>query len=290
MSKHVPLEYDDVQSVIDAGAQEVGWVSQELAGAELGDARLARRLVKTGEQLAKSPASPINEACATWAATQGAYRLFNNPKAAPAGILAPHAAETAKRMLAQDEPVLVMQDTVFFSYGRHPRTKGLGPIGKGDSPGERGLIMHHALAFTSEGVPLGLLSQCIWARGEIPEEDYQDKIMRLQCTAIEEKESSKWLLALRETVARTPAGVKAVTVADRESDFFEFLAEAEQLQCAYVIRARVDRLLVPEESEGHERILEALAHAPVLGEREVAAPVTANARPAPPRSPCAPPA
>ncbi|MGC2463257.1 MAG: IS4 family transposase [Steroidobacteraceae bacterium] len=247
-------------------------MSQELAGADLGDARLSRRLVKTGEQLAKSPASPINEACATWAATQGAYRLFNNPKAAPAGILAPHVAETARRMVAQSEPVLVMQDTVFFTYGQHPKTKGLGPIGKGDSPGERGLIMHNALAFTSEGVPLGLLSQCIWARGEIPEEDYQDKIVRLQCTAIEEKESSKWLLALRETQARTPRSVKAVTVADRESDFFEFLAEAEQLKGSYVIRARVDRQLVPEESAGYERILEALAHAPVLGEREVAIP------------------
>lgn len=49
MSRLVPLEYDDVQSVIDAGSQEVGWVSQELAGADLGDARLTRRLVKTGD-------------------------------------------------------------------------------------------------------------------------------------------------------------------------------------------------------------------------------------------------
>ena len=272
MSRHAPLEYDDVQSVIDAGSQEVGWVSQELAGADLGDARLTRRLVRTGEQLAKSPSSPINEACATWAATQGAYRLFNNPKATAAGILAPHVAETAKRMLAQSEPVLMMQATVFFSYGQHPKTKGLGPIGKGDSPGERGLIMHNALAFTSAGVPLGLLSQRIWARGDIPEEDYQDKIVRLQCTAIEEKESSKWLLAQRETLARTAPGVKVVTVADRESDFFEFLAEAEQLKSSYVIRARVDRKLVPEESAGEEYILEALARAPALGEREVLIP------------------
>jgi hypothetical protein len=106
-------------------------------------------------------------------------------------------------MLSQDEPVLAMQDTVFFSYGRHPKTKVLGPIGKSDAPGERGLIMHNALAFTTAGMPLGLMSQCIGARGEIPEEDYQDKIVRLQCTAIEEKESCKWLMALRETHART---------------------------------------------------------------------------------------
>jgi hypothetical protein len=265
VSRHVPLEYDDVRGVIDAGAQEVGWVSQELAGAELGDARLSHRLVRTEEYLAESPAAPINEACSAWAATQGAYRLFNNPKATPAGILAPHVAETAKRIAAQDE-------TVFFSYGKHPKTKGLGPIDKGNSPGERGLIMLNALAFITAGVPLGVLSQRIWARGEIPEEDYQEKIVRLQCTAIDEKESSKWLLALRETVARTPASVRVVTVADRESDFFEFLAAAEQLKSSYVVRARVDWHLVPEESEGQGRILGALASAPVLGKREVTIP------------------
>ena len=90
-----------------------------------------------------------------------------------------------------------------------------------------GLIMHNALAFTASGVPLGILSQRIWARQEVPEEDYQEKIERLQCTAIEEKESSKWLLALRETVSAHRAGVKVVTVADRESDFFEFLTQAK---------------------------------------------------------------
>jgi len=42
-------------------------------------------LVKIAEQLAKSPASPINEACGNWASTEAAYRLFNNPKANPAG-------------------------------------------------------------------------------------------------------------------------------------------------------------------------------------------------------------
>src|SRR5690606_893892 len=137
--------------------------------------------------------SPINEACGDWASTQAAYRLFDNPKASPHAILTPHIEETVKRMAAQSGPVLVMQDTVFFSYGQHPKTKGLGPIGKSNSAHERGLIMHNALAFTASGVPLGLLSQTTWARGAVPEEDYQEKIERLQCTPIEEKESSKWL-------------------------------------------------------------------------------------------------
>jgi len=81
------LEYSDVQAVIDAGTHEVDWVSQELEGVDLSDERLDRRLVKTAQQLAKSPVSPINEACGDWASTQAAYRLFDNGKASPRAIL-----------------------------------------------------------------------------------------------------------------------------------------------------------------------------------------------------------
>jgi len=131
--------------------------------------------------------------------------------------------------------------------------------------------MHNALAFTTSDVPLGILSQNIWARGEIPEEDYQEKIERLQVTPIEEKESSKWLVALKETVERVP-GVPIVTVADRESDFFEFLTHAKELRAKYLIRARTDRKLVPEDSEGCTRMLDALSDAPALGTMRVEVP------------------
>jgi hypothetical protein len=257
---------------MEAGTESVEWVRREFARADLCDKRLDRRLLKTAEQLTKSPSSPINEACGTWASTQAAYRLFNNPKASPSGILKPHIDATVERIAGHGGPVLVMQDTVFFSYGTHPKTRGLGSIGKGNDAGERGLIMHNALAFTTSGVPLGLLSQNIWARREISAEDYQEKIERLQVTAIEEKESSKWLVALSETVERSPAGVQVITVADRESDFFEFLTQAKELRAKYLIRARTDRKLVPEDSEGCARMLEALSDAAALGTMTVEVP------------------
>ena len=261
-----------MQAIIEAGTESVEWVTQEFARADLRDKRLDRRLRKTAEHLAKSPASPINEACGNWASTQAAYRLFNNPKASTPGILKPHWEATASRMAGCGGPVLVMQDTVFFSYGSHAKTRGLGPIGKSNAAHDRGLIMHNALAFTSSRVPLGIVSQSIWARREIPEEDYQEKIERLQVTAIEEKESSKWLVALRETVERAPAGVPVITVADRESDFFEFLTHAKELRAKYLIRARTDRKLVPEDSAGCTRMLEALSDAPVLGNLTIEVP------------------
>ena len=156
-------------------------------------------------------------------------------------------------MAAHGGPVLVVQDTVFFSYGQHPKTRGLGPIGKCSGAGEHGLIMHNALAFTTSGVPWGSLSQSIWARREIPQEEYQEKIERLQCTAIEEKESSKWLLALHETSARTRGrqghhggrsgiGLLRVSHASRRSIARSFSSA----------RVPIGKL-VPEDSEGCEQ-------------------------------------
>lgn len=272
MSKPLQFDYDDVQSVINAGTQEVDWVAQELRGANLSDKRLDRRLVKVVEHFARSPVAPINEACGDWASTQASYRLFNNAKASPRAILQPHIQATTRRMVAAQGPVLAVQDTVFFNYGEHPKTKGLGPIGKSNSVGERGLVQHNALAFTTTGVPLGVLSQQTWARKAVPAETRQQKIERLQKTATEKKESFKWLVALRETRERTPPGVKVITLADRESDIFEFIAEAQANKDLFLIRARIDRQLVAEESEEYTSLLEALVNQPVLGGLQVAIP------------------
>ena len=136
MGKRAQREDPEVRAIIEAGTRSLEWVCEEFAGVDLSDKRLDRRLIKTAEQLAKSPASPINEACGDWASTQAAYRLFDNGKASPQAIIEPHIQATAKRLAAVDGPVLVIQDTVFFSYGQHPKTRELGPIGKSYSAHE----------------------------------------------------------------------------------------------------------------------------------------------------------
>ena len=271
--------YKEVARLIASGPQDSSWVAQEMGSINLGDKRLDKRLVKTAESLARSPLSPINEACGDWAGTRGAYRLFDNGKAKPQEILKPHFDETIKRIVAYQGPVLAIQDTVFFSYGTHLRTRGLGPIGKTNNCCDRGLVMHSAHAFTTSGLPIGILSEHIWAREDVPIEERQEKIERLQCTPIEEKESFKWLVAMRETVERVPSGIDVITIADRESDIFEFIADAEDQTTLYLIRARTDRKLVPEDSEGCGSILEAITAAPVIGTMKVAVPGNGKRKP-----------
>jgi len=103
-------EDPDVQAIIEVGTESVE--TQEFARTDLCDKRLDRRLLKTAEHLAKSPASPINEACGDWASTQAAYRLFNNPKASPSGILQPHIEATVQRMAGHGGPIPLKNSVV----------------------------------------------------------------------------------------------------------------------------------------------------------------------------------
>jgi hypothetical protein len=188
------------------------------------------------EAFGAQPQAPINQASADWQDTKAAYAFFATPKARSADILLPHQQRTLERM-AVHPLILAVQDTSFLNYTHHPATSGLGPIGGG----QRGLVMHSTLAVTPQGLPLGLLDQQIWAR---PEPERAAK--RTKQRPIADKESHKWLSALRESVSMTPNEVRLVTIADREADIFEFLAQADELEAEYVIRAAQDRRLKGE--------------------------------------------
>ena len=106
---------------------EYQWCLDEFAAVEWQDARLNYRCGEWAVQLAMQPHGPINQACEDWADTQAAYRFFDNDKATPERIQAPHQQRTVERM-TQYERVLAVQDTTFLNYTPHPQTKGLGPI------------------------------------------------------------------------------------------------------------------------------------------------------------------
>jgi hypothetical protein len=243
------------------------WIRSEFSQINFGDLRLKKRFFTVAEDLFSAPLAPINQASGNWADAKGAYRFFDNEKIDCKAMLLPHVSATVRRAGASSV-VLAVQDTVFVSYGTHPKTEGLGPIGKSNASTDQGLIMHNAVGFTTTGVPLGILSQNTWARPEVPDESKVEKIQRISETSLEEKESYKWVKALRETVeAFSSTDCKVVTLADREGDFFQFLAEADQLKANYVIRAKSNRKL--ETGTKYDTALEALTAAPRLGTLEI---------------------
>jgi hypothetical protein len=226
-----------------------GWALGELQNVDLGDARLERRLRRVAEELSQQPEYPINLASGDAAATKGAYRLFDNEKAAPDKILSCHRDRTLSRM--RDElVVLAIQDTSFFNFTSHKKTTGLGPIGNSSGP-LQGLLLHSTLAITPLGLPLGILSHRCWARDGFcnSEVTYKDR-------PFEEKESFKWVEALREVSAlRVSPSAMVVHVADRECDIYEFLREAQDLGAKYIVRACQDRTIESDEfSRIHEQL------------------------------------
>ena len=87
----------------------------EFAGADMGDARLTKRLVKLADRLGDAPSASIPGACNGRAETQAAYRLFDQAREEKRGlgweeVLAPHMARTETRM-AEHPVVLCLQDT-----------------------------------------------------------------------------------------------------------------------------------------------------------------------------------
>ena len=143
-------------------------------------------------------------------------------------MLAAHRCKTAQRVKGH-KTVLALQDTSYFVYTNHPKTKGLGKMSlkKGKNVKKiysNGLMVHTCLAVTTEGLPLGLLDQKIFSRklrkrntGKAKPHDH---------LPIEEKESYRWLEALENTKAVT-GDTEIVTVCDREADLYDFFKRSQ---------------------------------------------------------------
>ena len=62
--------------LFDGGDDEQSWAAQELAGINLGDARLNKPSVPLLDRLADKPTVSIQTACNRWAETRAACRFL----------------------------------------------------------------------------------------------------------------------------------------------------------------------------------------------------------------------
>lgn len=237
------------------------WTAYELGAVSLGDQRLNWRVVDTATKLAARPSVSITQACDDWADTKATYRLFANEKTTEAKLLAPHQSRTSERMTSHAR-CLAIQDTSLLDYSHHSQTTGLGPIGTTQQQ-MQGLVMHSVLVTTLAGLPLGVISQHLWARAETAQQLTPEARRKLP---IEEKESYKWLVGLRESVQHTPAQTQLITVGDSEADLFELFQEARHLKTDLLIRAGQNRCVCSPEVSLLWPLLE---KQPVVGELTV---------------------
>ncbi|MDD2943041.1 MAG: IS4 family transposase [bacterium] len=241
---------------------DAGWASVELGSCDFGDTRRNRRVLKVAEDLSKRPLVPINHASEDWAATKAAYRIFSNERVSRSELLSAHLEQTRSRV-RDEEVVLAIQDTTYLNYGNHEKCSGLGYCGNKEL---KGITMHSTLVVTPSGLPLGLATQHQHTRLE-PGCSATKKNYR--SIPIEEKESFRWIKALRETVKVCGSAKQVVTVCDRECDIYEFLMEADNLATHYVVRSSSPRLV--EEEDAHN-IIQAVESREIAGAHEVLIP------------------
>ena len=245
---------------------ESGWAEEEFSDVDLGDQRRNKRLIHLCSRLSKAPECPINQACEDWPETKAAYRFFQNEGINNSAIMSAHREKTAGRAQAH-ETTLAIQDSSYFIYTNHPKTKGLGEISlkKGKNAKEiysRGLMMHACLAVTTEGLPLGLLSNKIEARESRPK---QEKASARDRLPIEEKESYRWLETLAATT-ETMGENRVVTVCDRESDIYDFFKLSNELESPVLVRATADRAINKKSRYAEKNVVKLWAHMGTLPE------------------------
>ena len=136
----------------------------EFGGAQVGDARLGRRLIKLVDRLGDAPSASIPGACNGRTETQAAYRFFDQARADKRGlgwesVLAPHMARTEARMAAHPV-VLCLQDTTELDFNGQD-IDGLGSLAY---EAQRGMYVHPTYAVTPQRLPLGILDNWMWAR------------------------------------------------------------------------------------------------------------------------------
>jgi len=222
----------------------VSWAEEELGAAELGDARLNRRLVRLVERLAEQPSVSIPAACSGAAETKAAYRLLSHEAVGWSDILAPHLASSLRRM--DSEPVvLCLQDTTELDFNGQA-IEGLGPLAY---EAQRGMYLHATYAVSPQRVPLGVLNAWMWAREAKAADGTRGGLL----------ESVRWVEGyerLAERAAELPA-TRLVCVGDRESDLLDLLVKARDLGHAadYLLRCQHNRVL-PEGGKLWEAVMQ----------------------------------
>lgn len=203
----------------------VDWVEEEFGRVDFYDDRLKLRLYNIARDFFEKPGVLIPQVCSgIKSKVKGMYRFFSNPKVEMNTILKSHVESTVERIKEHDV-ILAVQDTTSFNYTSHPETKGLGPI-MDKSKKTLGLLMHDTMAFTTQGIPLGLLDVQCWARDPA----MIGKGQKRHSLPIEEKESFKWIKSYKAVseVQMLCSKTMIVSVGDREADIYELFVEALQ--------------------------------------------------------------
>lgn len=201
----------------------------ELKGAKLGDRRLTDRLQRVVGALCAAPDMSFPRAMENDAALEGTYRFLSNKRVKPDAILEPHHVQSAQRVRASSEQVIVAHDTSELNYGLFDR-EGLGRVGRGKA---RGVYIHVALAVTRDThAPLGTLAVKTLARKDAP----KPHLKHGKNQNNPDNEARRWPETLSAVANQLGQPGSVIHVMDREADDYTLFAHAIALGERFVVR------------------------------------------------------
>jgi len=206
------------------------------------------------EKMSRVPQHSINASFTSGAETVAAYRSLSNPKITGPKLLEGHR-EKALQRAADEDRVLMLQDTSQLDFTTNRTLEGAGALGNTKDNTQTGFFLHaHYLIGSRDHLPLGVWQMDFEARDPaIIGMGKQRKSL-----PIEEKSSFRWLEGYRLAcqLQAELKGKKVVSISDREGDIFEIYAEhfqrsADGLAVAdFIIRAKENRALLEPQGQG----------------------------------------
>jgi len=191
----------------ERAAPEPGWVHQEFAGAEFGDCRLQQRLFDLAEAFFAHPTATIAQTLSIPGA-KAAYRFFDQEHTTLKALLEPHRLATLAR-LRRERVVLVVEHAFSLDISTGRTMSHFGARGHSR--------LRTSVAFSTQGLPLGILQAAILGADRDTQED-------------------AWT-AIREAQQRCPKS-RIVAIGDCGGDVSAFFEEALQQNCQALVRAK----------------------------------------------------
>jgi len=233
-------------------ASPMDWALRQFGNCEFGDVRRTNRFVLLAASAVKNSSESLPAQTGSAGAAKAAYRFLAEPDVTHKAICTPHWEDVRHRARTPGlGAVLFIQDGTELDYTHHPETTGLGFIGDGRGRGIELQTTLCVLPGTPEPEVLGMAFSHIWVRDYEPRGKKETLAMR----NARHKESDVWADSL-EAIGSPPkrsSGTRWVSVSDRGSDGFSFLARAAAQGWSCLVRSKHNRRL--ENSDETSRYL-----------------------------------
>jgi Transposase DNA-binding/Transposase DDE domain len=214
----------------------------EFSNAQLGDARLDKRLQAIVARAVISPGASFPKMVPTVAEREALYRFVENDRVDWQTVIEPHYESTAERCRAAPS-VRIAHDTSWMMF-EGDRSE-LGPVLRSK---KRGFAGHVSLAVSADDrrAPFGVVAISTFVRPDSPLANTKElraakhRVSRLK--APEDKESVRWMHNVRAAEQRVGPTI-CIHVMDQEADNFAIFADLVDAHCRFVVRGSGERCL-----------------------------------------------